>query len=249
MAIEVFVAGHVGRDVARRGDVVLAAIALGAPAVEIVAAGDLERSRAAGSEHGGLARRHSECLYGRHHFGLAEVDGDARRTGFRLRADAIASGLPEHHRPGRRCDFDEVVMIDLAHAHVERTARKPQLYAIVVEMEHVEAREWCDARGGRPDVQLAVTVAVGPQAVAAGERAIEHRLHPLIGGVGRCERHRARRVIEPADAAGGVGVSGRRARGERQCQQASEEVPHERLTRSKAARHENGMPYTCRNPV
>ncbi len=163
--------------------------------------GDFKQRLTKGIDDCGLAGRNRERAPRRDDLSLAEVHRDSYRVAVWIDADAIAAGLPYDHRACRCRNLHKIVRVEITHAYIRGALGEPQLQAVVVEVENVEARKRCQANGGRADVKFTAPVAVGPNAIATGQRTIDDGLRPLPGCLGRGEGHCAEDVVEAGDTA------------------------------------------------
>ncbi len=206
--IEVLIAGHVARHVARGDRAVFGGVAACGPLVEGVGAGcavvrDLLQVRAG----------EGDLLAGRdRHLATVAIDGRAavahrhrRAAAIRRDVDAIVARRGDAKREIRRVDFIRRAGRQRAHARRQRALRDFQLRVAVVEIEHVEARRFAQTHRGRADVHLRARAPVVPELVAGRERTVDLRVRP-VAGAGRFGRHRALHVVEPRDASRRIDV-------------------------------------------
>jgi hypothetical protein len=103
-----------------------------------------------------------------------------RRVAFVIHLDAILARPQQRQRQIRRIDFDVIVRIQRAHAHVHHAGRDAHLDRVVVDIEEREAGVASKAHGGPTHVHFHAGVVLGPKLVARGQRTIDHCSGPLL---------------------------------------------------------------------
>ena len=200
VAVEVFDAGHLGRDVARRGAAVVALVALVGPAREAVACAFdhpvFEPVGAAEPEFGALARGQRERAAAAFEDALPVVDGD--EAGLVVAVDPVAAGA---RRPEAALVGDELELVGrLARAQPRRRAAAVKLHRDlpVVQAQHLDFAAAVQAQRGRSDIHFGARVGVGREAVAGGQRAIALGAYPFAA-VGAPQPHLPGHIGEPTD--------------------------------------------------
>jgi hypothetical protein len=236
VGVELLVAHHLARHIARRDRLVLEAVALGHPCVE---AGVRRRCAAAGLE---VAARDGELLARVEPLrfavlaverGAARGDRDPGAVGVGVGRDAVFAGRVDHHREVAGVDLEALAGEVVAHAQLKLTLVRGQAHGVVVEFGEFHVRLAVHAQCRRADVDFGARGTVGPEAVAGGQGAVRLRVVPaLVAGrreahaalLQRQARHTARRVLL-------------RGRGGAETQQRQAEQPSvERASRKKGKR-------------
>src|SRR6185312_12657119 len=183
VAVEVLVSDHVGRYIARGNGARVTPIAIERPALERIGRGqreefavaDIGAMKAVGLSRGDDIRRVLAVdLAG----ALAHRDG--RRAILWIDVDAITTRPRQREREIRRVDLDDIARRQLAHAHVERPLLNLHLRDAVIEVRHRHARLRTEPPRAVVDADFRARIAVGPNAIAGDERAVDLRLHPLV---------------------------------------------------------------------
>ena len=102
-------------------------------------------------------------------------------------------------------DLVALAGLEVTHAHDERPGAELHLRAVVIEIEEREAGIAAEPNAGSAEVELGARALIAPQAIAAGERAVEVCRRPLLHPGGQ-QRHRAFRIGEPRGAPRGIRV-------------------------------------------
>ena len=140
-------------------------------------------------------------------------NGDGRRLAIGFDGNAIFADTTDDESQRWRIDFVGLVVIQTAHAQVQRTLREFNLCGLVVQVQEIETGVLIHAYRGRADFQLGARIAIGPQLVAANQRPIELGLDPIVL-TRRHEAYVAANERETGDTGGWIGalVVGRRLR-------------------------------------
>lgn len=222
VVVELLVADHFARDVARRDRLLFDAIALGHPALEGVVAG----AHWATAHRRQIAPRYRELLARaeRHRFaafaierGAAGGNGHARGAGSRVGLDAIVAGGVDHHGKVAGVDLEALARQLVAHAQLQAALLRRDARGVVVEFGHRDAGLVVQAQRGGAHVQFGAGIAVGPEAVAGGDRPVRDHVVPAVVA-GRREADGALMEIEAGHAARRILLGKGRKPGEEQRQ-------------------------------
>ncbi len=214
VAVEVFDAGHLGRDVARRDAAVVAAVAFGHPAREGVAHrfqdAVLRGVGVVEPELGPLVAVHGQRAARALVERLAGEHGDAAGVVFAV--ETVAAGALGGEAAFTGAQLELRHRLAAAQAHGQAATVQMQRQVLVVEPQHLELAATVQAQGGRADADLRAPVAIGGHAVAGGQRAVAFGGDPfaLFRVV---EPHLALHLGDAADAAGRVDRLALRLRG------------------------------------
>ncbi len=222
VAVEVGIADDLLGHVLTRHRARVAIGALEAPAVEVVAARQVQdfvvAQRGVVEAIGlavvdaiagaALAIDRAAALEDRHH----------RRIALRGDVDAVVAGPVDDERERRRVDLVGLAVEQALDLQVQRALGQLDLDDVVVDVEEGQARAIVHAQHRGADLQLDARVAVGIEAVAADQRAVDHRLAPAVVAAG-LEARVAADVAHAGDAAGRIGQRGAGERDQDQRQQ------------------------------
>jgi hypothetical protein len=185
------------------------AVALGHPALEGIVAGAYR----AAAHRGQVAPRYRELLARAELHRLAALavergtaggDGHARGAGGRVGLDAVIAGCVDHHGEIAGVDLETLARQLVAHAHLQAALLGGDAGGIVVELGYCDAGLVVHPQRGGAHVQFGAGIAVGPEAVAGGDRPVRHRVVPAVvagwreadGALMEIEAgHAARRVL------------------------------------------------------
>ena len=217
IAVEVFGAGHLGRDVARGGAAFVALVAAHGPFAESVVGqrcpGVAQFARTAFTpEFDTLAGVDDEAV------GVVDAQAATPAAGMAGVVDAVQPVVAAAQRAQSGFVGDEFDLFgDFARAHAQRQAAAVQLeaHALVVQGQHLQFGGAAQAQHGGADAQFGMRLRRRRNTVAAGQRPVALGLVPLA--VLRVEPpHLALHVGQPADAAGrvvlGPGAAGAQGR-------------------------------------
>ena len=136
---------------------------------------------------------------------MAAAHKNFRGTAVGIDFDAVFAGLAQGKGEVRRVDFEYLVGVKPAHAHIQSALRQLQLGDTVVEIENRYTRVGMHANHCAADLDFGAPARIRPQAVAAGQWSIDARLHPIIFA-GRRETDRAGHVAQACHARRRIGV-------------------------------------------
>ena len=197
--IELFVADHLGRYVARGERALAAAVALEGPAIELVVAArpkDVVVAQIGAVEPVAAPRIDAVRAGIAVDLGLAAPDHHRGCVVAGVDLDPIVARAAQDQREIGRGDLNALVRRDPAHAQLQRALGKLDLRDPVVEIEHRHAGARTEADRGAADLHLGAGIGACPEAIAGGQRPIDRRLQP-IGLTGGREAHRTARIAEP----------------------------------------------------
>ena len=181
--VEILVAGHVLGHVAPRLRLLGAAVAPHGPVVESI--GGPERARVGRQGARSPERNHLLTAY-RNRLpapaGLGPTFADLHDGGITgiVDLDAIRAGPLQRQGDVRRIDLVCLVGEQLAHVNDEGSGGDAHLRRVVVEVQERESCRAAQANDRRARVELSARVLVGPQLVAGGKRAVDHRRRPVL---------------------------------------------------------------------
>ncbi len=208
MIVEILIAGHLRRDIARRrprcrllaplarqaGIVEGGRLRLGDPVVDMVGAG----------EHGFLAARQRDGRIRTGDLRRTFEHGDARRLAVIAGGDAIGAWTCQADRAARRRYVVAVAVVEAGDANIDHALRHGGFEVLVVERGDVELGRAVEMDGGRAEIDLGPRVRLRPERVAGGHRVVERRRRPLLVAA-VMERDGARDLAEPSDACRRIG--------------------------------------------
>jgi hypothetical protein len=111
---------------------------------------------------------------------LALAHDDRRCGSVRIHFDPVCARLPEGEGEVRRVDFEHLVLIEAAHADIQRALRQLQLGDLVVEIEDGYAGAGAHANHRAADLDFGARTRIRPEAVAGGQRPVDRGLYPVI---------------------------------------------------------------------
>jgi hypothetical protein len=206
VGVEILVADHVRRNVARRDRSVVAAIARGRPAIEGIARRVARRRREAldvaqtgPAETPGTRGVDREGRAFAEHLGAARTHDHGRRVVVGIDLDPVVARLADVEGEVRGVDLHHLVRPEAPHAQVQHALRQLHLRHPVVEVQHREPGAGVHADHRCADLDLGPPVALGPKAVTGGQRAVDRRLDPVPLACRR-KAHCTRGVAQPGDA-------------------------------------------------
>jgi hypothetical protein len=112
---------------------------------------------------------------------------------------AILTDAIDDERERRCVDFVDLIVVEPAHAQVQRTFSQLDLRGLIVEIEEIEAGLRIQAQRRRTDFELGARIVVGPQFVAGNQRTVDLRLDPVVLS-GRDETDCAADISQARDA-------------------------------------------------
>src|SRR5260370_2819 len=211
VVVEIFIANHIGRDVARGLRAVFAAVAVTRPTVEVVIV--IAESLNVGVELVGTGKRAgfpsmngiSGATTGDFAFTVANGH-EGGIAGF-ADIDLVVARPKDGEVQVGGIDFESFVLIETPHAHIKGAFGKADLGHAVVQIQKrkTSVAGKTDRRGA--NVQLGAGAVVGPKLVASGNRTVDDRGNPIVGAP-RVERNGAVSVAEASDAAWRIVIVG-----------------------------------------
>ena len=226
VAVEVLVADHVARDIARGRRTVVDAVAIARPAIQFVVAPRCQAivvGQAGAIETIALLRTDHVRRAVAIQRGPAVQHPDRGRVAVRIHVDAIFTRTGHDEGQVGRVHLDRLARPHAAHAQLERSLRELQLHDAIVEIEQRHAGTPAQPDRRAAELQFGPRSGVDPQAVAARQRPVDPRPQPLILARRR-EAHRPAEVPQSRRAQGRLGrgqVDEREKRKAGQCQQGS----------------------------
>ena len=227
--IEILVADHVSRDVARRDGALFAAVAVAAPVIEIVfiAAKALHVGVKLfiPEERAGLPRMNRISRSTARDFAFAIANKHGGRVARLVHINAVAAGTKDGKRQVWSVNLKGFIIIETAHANINGSFGDADLRDVVREVQEGKAGAARQADRRRTDVQLCAGPVVSPKLVAGRDRPVHDSVDPVVGARG-IEGNGTVRVAEARDAAGRVILIGggalrdKESHGHRQAQQA-----------------------------
>ena len=184
VAVEVFSAGHLGRDVLGHRDPIVLAVGTRRPIGKVVAlrvapgvvSGVL---RALAPQLGAAAGRNAERAVVTLELQLADPGGaDARIV---ATVDPEVADAARREPPFGGGHFDLARHLGRAHAHRNAAVVQEQIDAIVVEPADLQLAAAGQAHHGRTDANLEAPGVIDRDPVAAGQRAVALEADPLAG--------------------------------------------------------------------
>ena len=229
--VEVGIADRVGRDVVARNRARVARVTRVDPAVEIVAARQVQHfviTQRAVVEAIGAAGLHAVARV------VLAVDvaatlehRDHRRLALRVDVDAVAAGTVHDERERRRVDLVALAAGQAEHAQVHHAFGEFELGEVVVEVQQREGAALVETDRRRADVHFGARVAIGVEAVAGDERAVQRDFGPAVVA-GRLEADLSAQVTDARDATRRVRQGSARARREAEHEQHGHGLPGSR---------------------
>ena len=247
--VEVGVAHHLPRHVARAAAALVVAIAVGAPRVETVdpvAGAHVGGDRLRSNDGGGLPGQH--LLRARRELDqrLALAYDDVRARTILRDLDPVQPGTRERDLGVRRVDERGFARIQHPHPDDDPPLGDEQRQDAVVETRDVHVGVAGKSKLAAAVVDLGAAVTRHPQVVAAGDRVVAQRLDPVLGPLLGREVDAAGDVGQPAGAARQVILGERRDRGGGQAH-GEQDAPEGAGKRCKRTRHRRTSRYKAEN--
>src|SRR5579872_4661219 len=206
VVIEVFVSDDVARNVTGRLRALFALVTRAAPFVKIVHASGAIAVVGQGvraGKVGAIAGIHVVFIAGAGGFAFTRAHGDRGGIPVGVDIDAIFTGALQREGQVGRIDFEIIAAFHPPHSDAHRTLRQLDLHGAVVEIQESDAGLTGDANGRTSNVQLAAGIAIGPEIVAGGQRAVGIGLDPIAFAAG-LEGNRALDVVQARHPSGRI---------------------------------------------
>ena len=183
IAIEVRVADDIVAEEAQRCRAAVAQVARAAVAVEVVQARQaehfvvaqvvvVEAHRVASAQREAVAIAIGDTRALRHH--------DRGAVVARVHIDAVIAHAVDHEGQLRRGNLEFLSRIEATHAQVDRAFRHFDLHEAIIQFQELDAGFLVHADERAADLQLRARIAVGPEAVAAHQRAVAMDVIPAV---------------------------------------------------------------------
>ncbi len=157
VAVEIFVADHVARQILRRWREVITAIAIVAPAVEIVRIANINHVDVQGvgsGESSSLPFVDGKRLAVAGGLAFAQPNAYDRVVSVRARLDAIVSGPENRERLVGRVDLKVLVIRQPANVDADRSRRKLNLSCVVIQVQERETGVGRQTNHGRSQLHF-----------------------------------------------------------------------------------------------
>ena len=181
--IQVLITYHILRYIAGRARVVVSAVALARPAVELVEARRVDiliLAQARTREAIRLPRiKHIRCPLSVR-LTLAFAYDDRRGIAVWIHRDPVFAGLPKCEGEIRRIDLEHVIGSETTHADVQGALRQLQLNDSVVKIENRYAGTGVHADHGPTDLDFSPCPHIRPKAVASSQRTVDRCSYPIV---------------------------------------------------------------------
>ena len=230
VAVEVFGAGHLGRDVGAALHVAFVATVFTRHPVGKTVGRQLRpavvRGTALGPELGALAGRELERAVARLEAHAADEHG--AETAVVCLVDAVLADTLRIEAAHGRADRELAHRIRAAKPQGQAAPVQVQAHAVVIELDDLDLTVAVQAQGGRADLQFGAAVAFGREPVAAGNGPVALGRDPLVlfriegpeGPLRRGDAAHAARWVGPC-----VGAGEQRGAGQQQGCQGVEKCP------------------------
>jgi hypothetical protein len=182
VAVEVFVADDIRREVVRGRGIIVAVIAGFGPSVEVVRTVKLFHvgvKLVGTAECGALATAEFVALASARGFSIAFANADDGVVSIRADFDTIVTGLQDGEGLVRRVYLEVVVFMQAAHGDVDCAGGELNLHGLVVEVEEGESGHGSEADYGRSELDFGAGTLVGPKLVAGGQGTIGNGPYPI----------------------------------------------------------------------
>src|SRR6266436_2491736 len=183
--VEIFIANHVGRDIAGGFRVILAAVTVTAPVVEVVIV--IAESLNVGVElvdsgkRAGFSRMNGVSGTAAGDFALTVADNDEGGIAGFVDVDFVVAGAKDGKGEIRCINLESFVVFEPPHAHVQGAFGDPDLRHTVVEIQERKTGVAGKTNRRGADVQLGERTVVGPKLVTCGNRTVDDRGNPIVG--------------------------------------------------------------------
>jgi len=215
VGVQVLVADHVARHIARGLGVIQAAIALAGPTLESI--GDRRVEVLVVTQTGateavrlpGVHQIRASCAIG---FALSLAHDDVGGVALGIDAYAVSAGSAQGKCQLRGIDLHDLAALQVTHRDVQRALRQLQLRDAVVQVDQRQAGVGAHTHHGTARLDLGAPVRVGPQAVSSCQRPVQPGLHPFV--LARCRKTDCTsRITKPRNTCRWVGQGAGRPKG------------------------------------
>src|SRR6266852_6148244 len=188
VVVEVFIANHIRRDVARGMRAIFAAIAVTSPAVEIVIV--IAEALNVGVElvdpgkRAGFPRMNGIRRTATGNFAFTVANGHEGGIAGFVDVDLVVARTKDRKSEVRCIDFESFVILEAPHTHVKSAFGDADLRRAIVQIQKRKTSVAGKADRGGTDVQLGARAVVGPELVAGGNGAVDDRGNPVVGARG-----------------------------------------------------------------
>src|SRR5579864_8043656 len=134
----------------------------------------------ASSERRGLIGNHRICKSTASDAAAAVPDGGDGLISILAHVDAVLAGLQQAEGYVWSIDLVVVIVVDVTHAHDQRTLRQADLRGAVVEGEKSDSGLGAQTDCRRTDVNFRAGIFVGPQIIASHHGAVRHAGDPVV---------------------------------------------------------------------
>ena len=182
--VQVFVANHVAGNVTCGLGALFAAIAVTAPIIEIIVAGnrvDIGNKLVCAGKNSALVRVDRKCLASAGHFAFPRADRHNGGVPFLADIQAIIARTKQIERQIRRVNLKSLVVIQMTQMDGDAAFIQANLGDIVVQVEKGKTGFAPQANRRRSDVQFPAGVFIGPELVAGCEGPVHHGGNPFVG--------------------------------------------------------------------
>src|SRR6266478_3980216 len=183
--VEIFIANYIGRDIAGGFRVILAAVTVTAPVVEVVIV--IAESLNVGVElvdsgkRAGFSRMNGVSGTAAGDFALTVADNDEGGIAGFVDVDFVVAGAKDGKGEIRCINLESFVVFEPPHAHVQGAFGDPDLRHTVVEIQERKTGVAGKTNRRGADVQLGERTVVGPKLVTCGNRTVDDRGNPIVG--------------------------------------------------------------------
>ena len=180
--VEVFIADHVLRHIARRLRVFVATVAITGPAVEVIEAWCVNIfviTQAGPRETVRLPRINDVRSTISICFTLTAAHENVRGIAVAIYADPVFTGLRQRESQVRRGHLKYLIAAESTHAHVQCPLGQSQLGDAVVEIENGNAGIGTHANHCAADLNFSARTGIHPNAVAGRKRPIDRGAYPV----------------------------------------------------------------------
>ena len=176
--IEIFIADHVIRNVARRSGTVGAAIAVEAPLIKIVRILkpllDVGVQLIGSVEHAFFVCTDVISGTAPGDFSLTVANGDHGGVARFVHVDAVAARAKNGEREIRSVHFKVFIVAEPADANVQRALGQTDLHNLVGQIQKRKPSVVRKPDGGRAEMQFRARAIISPEFVTGGHRAVHH---------------------------------------------------------------------------
>ncbi|PYU39418.1 MAG: hypothetical protein DMG53_24570 [Acidobacteria bacterium] len=204
VVVEVFVANHIGRDVARGLRAIFAAVAVTAPVVEVVIV--IAESLNVGiklvgaGKRAGFSRMNGISRAATCDFSFTVAHNNESGIACFVDVDLVVARTEDGESKVGGIDFDRFILFEMPHAQVKGAFGEPDLRHAIIQIQKRKTSVAGKADRCGADVQLGACAVVGPKLVAGSNGPVDDRGNPIVGA-SRIKRNGAASVAQSRHAA------------------------------------------------